>query len=400
MDGISAPASLCAPRAQAPPLSGLARAAMLLLTLLSSAAQTPAQAPPAGRLPRQDPAAAGFDAEALAAAVAFAKAHPTDWPKDFSTQARIFGARLGPLPKTRADTNGLVIKGGRVVAEFGDVTAVDPTYSVAKSLLSTTVGIAVREHLIADLDRPVRELVHDGGYDQEHNRGITWRQHLQQESEWQGSLWGRADDFVGAEAFGQGERKPRELQAPGSHYEYNDVRINRLALSMLRVFDRPVPDVFGEQVMKPIGASTTWRWLGYDDAKVEQHGIEMVSVSGGSRWGAGVWIHSEDLARIGLLWLHRGRWGERQILPADYVTAALTPSRHGPDYGYLWWLNQKGRNWPGLPTNAFGARGAGNNTVFVSPDHDLVIVWRWHSGADHADAKFFAMVIAALRPPK
>ena len=166
----------------------------------------------------------------------------------------------------------------------------------------------------------------------------------------------------------------------------------------LRTFDRPVPDVFREQVMTQIGASTTWRWLGYDEAKVEQHGIEMVSVSGGSRWGAGVWIHSEDLARIGLLWLHRGRWGDRQILPADYVAAALTPSRHGPDYGYLWWLNQKGRNWPGLPTNAFGARGAGNNTVFVSPDHDLVIVWRWHSGADHADAKFFAMVIAALRP--
>jgi hypothetical protein len=123
------------------------------------------------------------------------------------------------------------------------------------------------------------------------------------------------------------------------------------------------------------------------------------SVSGGTRWGGGVWISSLDLARFGLLWLRGGRWGERQILPADYVDSALRPSAHGPDYGFLWWLNTRQQNWPGLPANAFGARGAGNNTVFCSPDHDLVIVWRWHSGAAHADAQFFAKVIDAIAEP-
>ncbi|HEU4420461.1 MAG TPA: serine hydrolase, partial [Planctomycetota bacterium] len=83
---------------------------------------------------------------------------------------------------------------------------------------------------------------------------------------------------------------------------------------------------------------------------------------------------------------------------ADAVAMALQPSEHGPDYGFLWWLDTQGRNWPGLPKNAFGARGAGSNTIFVSPDHDLVVVWRWHSGSRNADARFFRMLVDAIVP--
>lgn len=342
------------------------------------------------------PDAVGMDATKLAAAIAFAQEHPTDWPSDFRTQERIFGKLLGPIPKSRAATNGIVLRHGYLVAEFGDTSAVDPTYSVAKSLLATVTAIAVREHAIGSLDEPVGVRVHDGGYEGQNNAVVTWRHHLQQVSEWSGALWGKNADFVGREAFGEGERAPRALQAPGSHYEYNDVRINRFALSLLRVLGKPVPEVFAAEVMGPIGASSTWRWIPYDNAFVEIDGKRMPSVGGGTRWGGGVWISSRDLARFGLLWLARGRWGERQLLPPDYVSAALTPGEHGPDYGFLWWLNTRGQNWPGLPKNAFGARGAGSNTVFCSPDHDLVIVWRWHGTKDNADAAFFARVIAAI----
>ena len=367
---------------------------ILVLAAFASAQET--YFPPQGDWARKAPAEVGMDAERLAAAIAFAKEHPTDWPKDFSKQEEIFGALLGPMPKDRADTNGLVIRHGYVVAEFGDTAAVDPTYSVAKSLLSTVTGVAVRDERLVDLDAPVRALVDDGGYASAHNAKITWRHHLQQESEWEGSLWGKAHDFLGRKEFGSGARRPRELREPGSYYEYNDVRINRFALSLLRVFGRSVPDVFREQVMAPIGASDTWRWVPYGNATVELEGATVPSVSGGTRWGGGVWISSFDLARVGYLWLRGGAWGEQRIVPADYVKAALTPSANGPDYGFLWWLDTKGRNWPGVPANAFGARGAGSNTVFVSPDHDLVIVWRWHSGAGHADATFFRMVVEAI----
>ncbi|MFC4929739.1 serine hydrolase domain-containing protein [Massilia sp. GCM10023247] len=382
------------------------RAALALTLVLGSAALFPAAAaaaphsaaapyfPPSGEWARKQPAALGMDAAALAAAVQYAQSHETERALDFSDQEATFGTRLGSMPTRRARTNGVVIYKGYVVAEFGDTRFVDPTYSVAKSMLATVAGVAVRDGRIGKLDEPVGQRVQDGGYASPRNAQVTWKQHLQQETEWEGSMWGKNADFIGKEAFGAGERKPRELTAPGSHYEYNDVRINRFALSLLRVFDKPVPEVFQEQVMDVIGASSSWKWVPYTNSYVELNGKQVPSVSGGTRWGGGMWIDSWDMARFGYLWLRGGAWNGKQVLPSGYVKEALTPSAHGPDYGYLWWLNTKGKNLPGLPANAFAALGAGSNTIVVSPDHDLVIVWRWHSGNS---AEFAKRVIAAIR---
>jgi CubicO group peptidase (beta-lactamase class C family) len=350
--------------------------------------------PPAGAWAKKAPAEIGLDPAKLQEAVAFAQSRESNRAMDFSDQERIFGSLLGSVPTIRARTNGVVIYKGYTVAEFGDTTWTDPTYSVAKSMLSTVAAIAMREGKITDLDEPVGKLVKDGGYDSPRNALVTWKMHLQQETEWQGNMWGKQDDFVGREAFGEGERKPRELQRPGSYYQYNDVRINRLALSLLRVFKKPVPEVFRDEVMNVIGASNTWRWIPYHNSYAMVDGQRMASVSGGTRWGGGVWINSWDMARFGYLWLRGGRWGDRQVLPAAYVKAAVAPSAHGPDYGYLWWLNTNQKNYPGLPANVFGARGAGSNTITVSPDHDLVVVWRWHAGNE---AEFVRRVIAAIR---
>jgi len=376
------------------------RSALALLLAAAVApvlAQTPPQAsaayfPPAGEWARKSPAELGIDAAALAAAVEYARSRETTRALDFSDQEATFGSRLGSMPTRRAHTNGLVIYKGYVVAEFGDTGFVDPTYSVAKSMLATVAGVAVRDGRIV-VDEPVAKRVLDGGYTSSQNARITWKQHLQQESEWEGSLWGKNADFVGKESFGAGERKPRALQAPGSFYEYNDVRINRFALSLLRVFGQSVPEVFQQQVMDPIGASNSWKWVPYHNSYVELSGKQVASVSGGTRWGGGMWINSWDMARFGYLWLRGGAWNARQILPPSYVKAALAPSANGPDYGYLWWLNTKGKNLPGLPANAYAALGAGSNTILVSPDHDLVIVWRWHAGNV---ADFATKVIASL----
>jgi CubicO group peptidase (beta-lactamase class C family) len=357
-------------------------------------AQSGSYFPPAGTWEAKSADALGLDASKLADAIAYAKSRETTRAIDFSDQERTFGTMLGSLPTRRNTTNGLVIYKGYVAAEFGDTTWVDPTYSVAKSMLSTVAGIAVRDGKIADLDAPVGAAVKDGGYDSPQNAPVTWKMHLHQETEWEGTMWGKPHDFVGAEAFGAGQRKPRALQKAGTHYEYNDVRINRFALSLLRVLGKQVPEVFRDEVMDPIGGSNAWKWVPYHNSYVEIDGRRMASVSGGTRWGGGMWIDSRDMARFGYLWLRGGRWGGRQILPPAYVKAALAPSANGPDYGYLWWLNTRGRNYPGLPATAYGARGAGSNTIFISPEHDLVIVWRWHAGNEAELAK---RVIAAIR---
>jgi CubicO group peptidase (beta-lactamase class C family) len=356
-------------------------------------AQSGAYFPPAGSWAKKAPAELGMDPKLLAEAVGFAESRESTREMDFSDQQRIFGSLLGSVPTRRARTNGVVIYKGYVVAEFGDTTWVDPTYSVAKSMMATVAGIAVRDGKI-DLSAPVGATVKDGGYDSPRNQSVTWKMHLQQETEWEGEMWGKKHDFVGKEAFGEGERKPRELQRPGTFYEYNDVRINRLGLSLLRTFSKPVPEVFRDEVMDPIGASNAWKWVPYHNSYVEIDGRKMASVSGGTRWGGGVWIHSWDMARFGYLWLRGGAWAGRQILQPAFVQAAVSPSAHGPDYGYLWWLNTQGKNYPGLPTNVYGARGAGSNTITVSPDHDLVVVWRWHRGNE---AEFVKRVIAAIK---
>jgi CubicO group peptidase (beta-lactamase class C family) len=387
---------------------------LCLMLAATPTAQQGTYYPPAGAWPKKAPAELGLDPVKLQEAVDYAKSHETRREMDFSDQEKTFGALLGSVPNIRAHTNGVIIYKGYVVGEWGDNTWADPTYSVAKSMLSTVAGVAVRDGLIKNLDAKISDTVKDGGYDSPGNSVITWRNHLNQESEWEGTMFTKPDTFIGHEAFGDGEMKPRERRKPGTFYEYNDVRINRFSLSLLRTFNKPVPDVFREQVMDVIGASNTWRWIPYHNSFVELNGKKVASVSGGTRWGGGVWINAMDMARFGYLWLRGGKWGDKQVVPAAYVKAALTPSTvsNSPDYGFLWWLNTRQdntkcangpsngsragcSNYPGMPPTAFGANGAGSNTILISPDHDLVVVWRWHAGNI---AEVGTRVVAAIKP--
>jgi len=344
----------------------------------------------------RQPEQLGLDAAKLQEAVEWAKTQETtQMKKDFSTQEEIFGTPLGPLPADRAFTNGIILKDGYIVAEWGDTKAVDPTYSVAKSFLSTILGLTIDRGMIQSITDPVAKYIHDGGYDSAHNSKITWEDHARQTSEWEGELWGKNSNFIGHEAFGKGERKPRELQEPGTYYEYNDVRINRLALSLLRLWEKPLPEVLEDEIMDPISASDTWRWVPYRNSVVSINGKEMPSMSGGTRWGGGLWISARDEARFGYLFLRNGQWENKQLVSEEWVEKA-TASRGpvGLDYGYLWWLNTEGKAWPDAPTTSYAALGAGQNTIWVDPAHDIVIVWRWHDGKQN---ELIKRVLAAVQ---
>jgi CubicO group peptidase (beta-lactamase class C family) len=130
--------------------------------------------------------------------------------------------------------------------------------------------------------------------------------------------------------------------------------------------------------MDPIGASNTWRWTGYDNSWVLMDGQAVQSVSGGGHWGGGMFISARDMARFGLLTLRRGKWRDRQLLSEEWVKMALTPTGPQPTYGFMnWFLNTNQRQWPSAPASAFGHVGNGTNIIFVSPEHDLVVVARW-----------------------
>ncbi|MCP9495042.1 MAG: beta-lactamase family protein [Pyrinomonadaceae bacterium MAG19_C2-C3] len=329
---------------------------------------------------RKSPAQVGMNKAKLDAAIEFAKTRESRVPRDFSTQEQTFGRLLGRMPKERGATNGIILRHGYIVAEWGDTLRACPTYSVAKSFLSTLLGLAIDRKLIKSINDPVRHLVKDGGYDSPRNSKITWDHHARQASEWHGAMWGKSDNFMGVEEFGQGRREPRELREPGEFYEYNDVRINRLALSLLRVWNKPLPQVLRDEVMNPIGASDTWRYYGYRNSNVMIRGKPVPSISGGTRWGGGLWISTRDEARFGYLFLREGQWRGKQIISREWIRQATTPGATKADYGYLWWLNTNQTQWANAPERSFAALGYGSNAIWIDPEHDLVVVWRWHDG--------------------
>ena len=359
----------------------------MLLAALPALAQR--YFPPAGNWQSKPATELGFDKARLQAAVEFAQAHGSDW--DFAKdQVRTFGRPLGPVPERRAPTNGVIIRHGYVAASFGDVRAVDPVYSIAKSFLSTLCGLAVAQGRIGSVDDPVAKYITDGAYASPHNAKITWKNHLRQESEWEGTMFGKNANFIGVEEFGAGKREPRPIREAGTFYEYNDVRVNRFSLNLMTLFRKPLPEILKAQIMDPIGASATWRWHPYSNSNG--------SVSGGTRWGGGIWAGAEDLARFGLLILNKGRWGDRQLVPEQWLKDATQVSDHGPDYGYLWWLNTKGQQWPSAPKSSFAAIGNGGNVIWIDPEHDLVVVWRWHGAAPALDG-MIQRTLAAINPP-
>ncbi len=336
-----------------------------------------------------------MDPALLERAVAYAKTQAGTFPADFSTQVETFGRVLGPLPKMRGDTNGIIIRHGYIVAEWGDTARIDPTYSVAKSFLSTLCGLAVDRGMIKNVHDPMKQYSTDGGYDSPHNAKVTWEQHLQQTSEWQGSMWGKNSDFLGTEEFGRGQRRPRAIQEPGAYWEYNDVRINRMALTLLEVWKKPLPRVLKDEIMDRIGASNTWQYHGYFNSTVLINGKQMESVSGGTRWGGGLWINTRDEARFGYLFLRRGKWKDKQIISQSWIRMATTPTTIGRDYGYLWWLNTQRKQYPSAPATSFAALGNGSNTIWIDPEHDLVVVWRWHQ--DRSADELFKRILAAVK---
>jgi CubicO group peptidase (beta-lactamase class C family) len=329
----------------------------------------------------------------LAEAVVFAEANESQWPSTFHyPDGRYVGivewnekgpwSEVSGVVRHRGGPAGMVLDQGRIAAEWGDTRRADMTFSVAKSYLSVLAGLAVGDGLIADLDEPVSRTVRGPWFESAHNSRITWRHLLHQASEWDGVLWEKSDQVdhnrnIGANADNSRKGDPRERQSPGSYYEYNDVRVNLLALALLMRFERALPEVLRERIMDPIGCSGEWEWHGYRTSWVEAGGRRVQSVSGGAHWGGGMFISARDQARLGRLVARGGNWAGRQLLPAAYVAEMLVPSPTNGAYGFLWWLNRGKGQRKGWSERCFSAMGAGTNLIWIDPDRDLVAILRW-----------------------
>jgi len=362
--------------------------------------------PKANEWEHRSAAAAGMDSSLLKEAIQFAISSESKTPRDLR-QAHYesafgrepFGYPLGPLNE-RGPCTGLIIRNGYIIAEWGEPSKPDLTFSEAKSFLSTVVGLAYDEKMIASIDDKVGPYMapiipYDPSrlsenkadalgkkdvidlFATEHNRKITWNHLLRQTSDWEGTLWGKPDwaDRPEGNASTWTTRKRNE---PGTVYKYNDTRVNVLALAIMNLWRKPLPQVLKERIMQPIGASSSWRWTGYENSWVVMDGQLMQSVSGGSHWGGGLFINAYDQARFGYLTLRNGKWNDKQLVSEEWLKMARTPTPAQPTYGFMnFFLNTDKKLYPSAPATSFAHIGAGTNVVYVDTEHDLIIVARW-----------------------
>ncbi len=343
----------------------------------------------------------------LASAIEFAQSHESSWSREVGQGWGIhqqdpppWNRLFGPV-HGRGPVSGLVSVAGKELARWGEPERADLTFSIAKTYLALLAGLAYDQGLIQDVGEPVGDRVKGIGFDDGANAKVTWQHLLQQTSEWEGSCLGipeQVDRYRAVQlqrnAVSGKKGDPRPLGEPGSFWEYNDVRINQLSLALMHLFGRPLPEVFGEYLMQPLGASDTWRWVGYDHAWVELRGRRMQAVPGGSHWGGGVSINCPDQMLLARLMLDQGLWQGKQLISQEWIQKMREPCALAPFYGYLLWLNTDGRVFPSVPRASYCAFGAGSSFVWTEPERELIVVVRWLI-ADYADG-FFARVLTAL----
>ena len=326
-------------------------------------------------------------------AITHAQAYEVPWPRDPAADPAHWGVHhADPAPFNRlrgpvyprGGVSGVIRVRGKEVAAWGEPDRADLTFSVAKTYLALLAGVAQARGLLPDANETIAARLPGIGFDDAHNRGITWAHMLEQTSEWQGTCLGMPDTVEHNRRVSHDPKPPqgakgarRELQAPGTYWEYNDVRINQLSLALLHLFGRPLPEVFEEAVLRPLGAGQGFRWEGYDDAWVQVGGLRVQSVPGGSHWGGGVSISARDQACIGQLLLDGGMHEGRALLPAAWVARMQQPCAVAPFYGWLTWLNREHAMFQQASRESWFMVGAGGHYTWIDPAHQAVVVVRW-----------------------
>jgi len=271
----------------------------------------------------------------------------------------------------------LVVKNGRLIAEgyFGEGSVGEEALlqSVTKSFTSASVGLALARGCIRDVDQRMVEFFPDvaDGITDPRKREITIRQMLQMRA---GYPWEETDSTLW-ESFIAGDYLPLVAEVPlsrdpGTGFEYSNITSHLLGVIVARACDTDLLDLARDGLFAPLGVEPgPWLRDPY-----------------GYRYGhAELRLRARDLARFGVLYLDRGAFGGRRVLPAEWVEASL--GRYSSDisgagvragrlgryfrdvgYGYQWWSARVG-------AHAFEfAWGHGGQLVILLDDLDMVVV--------------------------
>ena len=248
----------------------------------------------------------------------------------------------------------MVVHEGVVVHRYGDITKPIDVASVRKSLLSLLIGVHVGRGAI-DLDKSLGELgIDDKPGLTEAEKRATVRQLMQSRSGIYLPAANETQDMAR-------QRPARGSHPPGTHWYYNNWDFNVLGTVFQRATGRTVFEAFEADLARPLRFQDLQpaRDFKFNHVSASEHPAYMM------------WLSARDLARIGVLVLRHGRWGEQQLVPPEWIaesTRTVTSFPNRPGYAYMWWTRPDAGNvW------AEGARG---QFLLINARRDLVIVHR------------------------
>ena len=242
------------------------------------------------------------------------------------------------------------------------------SFSVAKSFVSTLVGIAIDKGLIDSIDDPVTKYLPELAARDPGFRQITLRHLLTMSSgiryeEGAGFPWPFGDDtytYYGVDLRDLALTRVRIDAPPGLAWQYNNYHPLLLGLVLERTTGTSVSDFMSRRLWQPLGAEADATW----NLDSERSGFEKME--------SGLNARPVDYARFGLLFLHNGEWNDKRIVSKEWVrttTGAAPASDPAYYYGYrlFWWrdVERPGRFY------AFGKYG---QYIYIAPDADAVIV--------------------------
>lgn len=151
---------------------------------------------------------------------------------------------------------------------------------------------------------------------------------------------------------------------PGTQWDYSDPAMAHLALLFANITGQEIHDYMKKRVFDPIGVeNASWDVLG-GNGLLGPHTCAHV----------GLHISARELARVGYLMCHKGKWQTEQIIPEGWLALATQSSQDlNPDYGHTFWVNTQGTHWPNLPKDMFAFEGHNSNRCYVIPSLDLVV---------------------------
>ena len=295
----------------------------------------------------------------------------------------------------------LVYRKGKLVyekyAHGASPTTLQKSWSIAKSVTSTLVGIAVGRGQLHCVEQPVADVVpawRDGKHDDIRVRQLLSHTSGLEFNQYDDAVYAIASDDLTAEALRAPVAAP-----PDTVFGYSQRSVQVLGAVLAGATGEEAEGYARRHLWDPLGASAGITWDHDPAGRVPMFD--------------GLHVTCRDLLRFGLLYLDDGAWNGGRILPAEYARAATQPSQAvNRAVGYLWWLNGQtptivapqepidGVLMPGVPAEIFSATGLGQNFVDVARSTQTVYVHMRPAPQDMPNAMQLDLPTEILRDGK